>query len=232
MKRWGNRRKPAKRHGRVESPDSDPILDPRAPIRAARPAKSLHASGSHRANRGEAGLQTVHRLPVQAGRFCQRTDIPRESGSALNGVRYRLGTESSAWRLLSCMQVDRSHSGIRACSVQYNLLPWLLNCVQSLGWLLLWSRCRRHQWAQCASALPPQPLGRREGGWGHIGICRVFGQPRGNTVSNGPSNLDIRMPLNASLKEDSRRLSHPRHGRLRSSRWQPHANPGAARKPR
>lgn len=51
VKRWGNRRKPAKRHGRVESPDSDPhtILDPRAPFRAAHPAKSLHVAGSHRA---------------------------------------------------------------------------------------------------------------------------------------------------------------------------------------
>lgn len=67
VKRWGNRRKPAKRQGQGESPDFDPhpILDPR-PLFGLH---VLHVAGSRGLNRGEAGPQTVHSVMAWTGEF-------------------------------------------------------------------------------------------------------------------------------------------------------------------
>lgn len=97
-----NRRRPAKRHGRVESPDSDPhpILDPRAPFRASRSATRCTTLGhtGHKPWRSQRARtsKTVHR---RACAGLAGAGSLGGSGSVLNGVRCRLGTESLAWRL-------------------------------------------------------------------------------------------------------------------------------------
>lgn len=172
MKRWGSRSRPAKRHGRVESLDSDPHPN----LRSTGPFSGCTSCKRRCTLLGHAGQKPWRSRapngPQACCPGCQVLAYPdglRGSGSASNGVRCRLGTESSAWRPLSCRPARGSHSGIRACSVQYGWFARLLNCVQLSRLPACFGfACRRQQWAQqCLLSASPSAVGAGvDGGWG------------------------------------------------------------------
>lgn len=112
VKRWGSRRRPAKRHGRVESLDSDPHPNLRStgPFSGCTSCKgAARCWVTQGKNRGEAGLQTVHRLAVQAVRFWHTPTVSESLGlrqtesAAVWALSLRLGGPSPAGLLVGAI---------------------------------------------------------------------------------------------------------------------------------